>query len=221
MPSRGILVKTMEIIPNFAVFEGGDGSGTTSQLSLLKEHFGRIQSPVFSPTFEPTDGVIGKLLRSALKGEISLKPETMARLFAADRGEHLYGQGGVVERCAEGELVVCDRYILSSLVYQGIECGDEIPMALNTPFPAPELLLFFDIDPEIALERLKSRSSLEIYESPEFQAKVRQKYLSLLGIYRDAGVRITIIDAAKSQQEVFALVWSALAEMPILKQESR
>ena len=207
----------MKIIPNFAVFEGGDGSGTTSQLSLLKERFSKIQNPVFSPTFEPTDGPVGKLLRSALKREISLKPETMARLFAADRGEHIYGSGGVAERCAGGELVVCDRYVLSSLVYQGIECGDELPMALNSPFPAPELLVFFDIDPEIALERIKSRSSLEIYEYPEFQAKVRKKYLSLLGMYRDAGVRVTIIDAAKSPQEVFTLVWSALSEMPILK----
>ena len=122
-----------------------------------------------------------------------------------------------MERCVRGELVVCDRYVLSSLVYQGIECGDEIPMALNAPFPAPELLLFFDIDPEIALGRLKSRSSLEIYEYPEFQAKVRKKYLSLLGMYRDAGVNVIIVDAAQSQQEVFSRVWSEIAKMPILR----
>ncbi|MCL2066101.1 MAG: dTMP kinase [Treponema sp.] len=208
----------MKLIPNFVVLEGGDGSGTTSQISLLKDHFEKIPNPAFFPTFEPTDGQIGRLIRAALKKEIFLKPDTMAMLFTADRNEHLYSQNGIIERCTRGELVVCDRYVLSSLVYQGIECGDEVPLALNSRFPAPELLLYFDLEPAIAFERLKSRQSHEIYEYPEFQAKVREKYLALLGIYRESGARIEVIDASKTQQEVFSRVWSALSKMPIFKQ---
>jgi dTMP kinase len=207
----------MKIIPNFAVFEGSDGSGTTSQLSLLKERFKKAAAPVFYPTFEPTPGPVGKLIRCALKKEIAVQPETLAFLFAADRNEHLYGPDGVVERCNRGELVVCDRYVLSSLVYQGIECGDEVPSVLNASFPAPELLLFFDLDPEIALERLQNRPTIEIFEYPEFQVKVRQKYVSLLGKYREAGVRVEVIDASKSPDEVSGQVWSALSNMPIIK----
>ena len=112
-----IFVRLMDIIHNFAVFEGGDGSGTTSQLSLLKERFKSIQKPVFFPTFEPTEGHIGKLIRAALKKEITLKPHTMAMLFAADRSEHLYGHDGLLAHAGSGELVVSDRYVLSSLVY--------------------------------------------------------------------------------------------------------
>ena len=172
-----------EIIRNFAVFEGGDGSGTTTQLSLLERRFRSRDSSglMLHPTWEPTDGPVGVLIRSALKKEITLHPLTLARLFAADRAEHLYGPGGIIERSGRGELVVSDRYTLSSLVYQGIECGDEPPQVLNAPFPAPELLLFFDIDPQTACERLKNRPALELYEHLEFQRKVREKYLSLIG----------------------------------------
>jgi len=208
----------MEILGNFAVFEGGDGSGTSTQLALLGQKFAArpAQSPSFFPTAEPAEGPIGRLIRSALKNNPVLQPDTLARLFAADRGEHLYAANGIVERCKRGELVVCDRYVLSSLVYQGIECGEELPHSLNEDFPAPELLLFFDIDPQIAQERLQNRPSLEIYEHLEFQMKVRKRYHALLDGYRQAGVRVEVIDAAQSVEKVTAEVWSHLSKMPIL-----
>jgi dTMP kinase len=209
----------VEILGNFAVFEGGDGSGTSTQLALLKDKFAarRRKPPPFFPTAEPAEGPIGRIIRSALKNNPVLQPDTLARLFAADRGEHLYASDGIVERCKRGELVICDRYVLSSLVYQGIECGEDLPRSLNSAFPAPELLLFFDIDPQIAQERLHSRPSLEIYEHLEFQKKVRKHYHALLGEYRDAGVRVEIIDAAQSVEKAAAEVWSYVSQMPILR----
>ena len=204
----------MDIIPNFVVFEGGDGSGTTTQLSLLTNRFKNIQKPVFFPAFEPTDMPTGKLIRAALKKEITFKPETLCFLFASDRNEHLYGQNGIVERCARGELVVCDRFVLSSLVYQGIECGYDLPNALNSRFPAPEITFFFDVKPETALERLKNRESIELYEYLDFQEKVREKYISLIEKYGKT-LRIEIIDASKSEQEVADQVWSIISGMPI------
>jgi len=208
----------MEILANFAVFEGGDGSGTSTQLALLGEQYARFRphGPAFFPTAEPTSGAIGRIIRSALKNDPPLYPDTLARLFAADRGEHLYASNGIVERCKRGELVVCDRYVPSSLVYQGIECGESLPRSLNSPFPAPELLLFFDLDPNIALERLGSRPSLEIYERLEFQHKVRERYHALLGEYRGGGVRVEIIDASQSVEKVAGEVWRQVSKMPIL-----
>jgi len=205
----------MDIIANFAVFEGGDGSGTTTQISLLAERLKKNKKPPFFPTFEPTDGQIGRIIRSALKGEIPLNQQTIAMLFAADRNEHLNSKDGIISRCKRGELVVSDRYALSSIVYQGIECGDELPLFLNTRFPAPEITFFFDIDPVIALGRMKKRTSLEIYEYREFQEKVREKYKSFIEIYRNAGARVEIIDASKSEQDVADQVWSIICEMPI------
>jgi dTMP kinase len=209
----------MEIISNFVVFEGLDGSGTSTQLALLKDNFAKrgFNSPAFTATFEPTGGTIGVLIRSVLKKDLVLRPDTLARLFAADRGEHLYAEGGIIERCRRGELVICDRYTLSSLVYQGIECGIELPRGLNSSFPAPELLLFFDIDPKIAQERLAGRPSLEIFEHIEFQEKVRRQYHALFDEYRQAGVRLEIIDASQSVEKVAEDVWKEIAKMPIIK----
>jgi len=205
----------MEIIPNFVVFEGGDGSGTTTQLSLLSERLKNMGKPVFFPTFEPTDGQIGKLIRSSLKKDLILKPQTLAMLFAADRNEHLNGQDGILAHVNRGELVVSDRFVLSSLVYQGIECGNELPNILNSRFAAPELTIFLDVDPKIAINRMSKRGSLEIYEYLEFQEKVRQKYKSAVDDYRKNGARVEVIDSSKTIEEVADQVWSILLGLPI------
>jgi len=207
----------MEFIPNFAVFEGGDGSGTTTQLSILTERFKNTAKPVFFPTFEPTNEKTGLLIRSALKNEIKIRAETLCYLFAADRNEHLYGADGIITRAKRNELVLSDRYVLSSFVYQGIECGDELPQALNSRFPVPELTIFLDITPEIALERIKNRSSREIYETLDFQKRVREKYMDLLKKYDRASGKVEIIDASGHVQEVADKVWSVITQMPILK----
>jgi len=211
----------MEKLSNFVVFEGLDGSGTSTQLSLLEQKLAdpAFNGRAFKTSFEPTDGAIGKLIRSVLKKELKIRADTLARLFSADRSEHLYAPGGIIERCKRGELVVCDRYTLSSLVYQGIECGMELPRSLNSSFPVPELLLFFDIDPNLAQKRMANRTSLEIFEHIEFQEKVRNQYHSLLNEYREAGVRVEIIDASQSVENVAQSVWSAIAKMPIIKAE--
>jgi dTMP kinase len=205
----------MEIIPNFVVFEGGDGSGTTTQLSMLTERLKKSKNPVFFPTFEPTDGQIGKIIRSALKKDIFFQPQTLAMLFAADRNEHLNGIDGIFSHIKHGELVVSDRYVLSSIVYQGIECGTALPTALNSIFGVPELTFFFDIDPKIAISRMSKRGFSEIYEYLEFQEKVRQKYLSAVENYRNNGARVEIIDSSKTITEVADQVWSIISEMPI------
>jgi dTMP kinase len=207
----------MKILSNFAVFEGLDGSGTTTQLGLLKDRFDREERtlPILYNTFEPTEGNIGKLVRMALGSEIPLLPSTIAMLFAADRNEHLYGPGGIAERCGRGELVVSDRYVLSSLVYQGITCGEEYPAMLNRDFPAPETLLFFDIDGETAQKRMENRPVKEIYETPDFQRQVRSRYLKLLPVLEAGGVRVITINAAMERGKVAEEVWRALEKMPI------
>jgi dTMP kinase len=158
---------------------------------------------------------VGALIREALGGRLTLRPETLARLFSADRGEHLFGSDGIVERCDRGELVVCDRYVLSSLVYQSITCGEELPLLLNRDFPYPELLLYFDLDPDIAVKRLENRREREIFEYRDFQVKVRERYRDLLPRYALGGTRIVTLDASGSPEKVAEDLWSALKEMPI------
>jgi dTMP kinase len=209
----------MEVLSNFVVFEGGDGSGTTTQLEMLRRRFSAPASSLarFWSTFEPTDGPIGRLIRSGLRAETSLLPDTMAYLFSADRNEHLHAKGGIIEHAANGELVISDRYVLSSLVYQGIVCGDSLPKLLNNDFPAPELLFFFDIDPQIALKRMENRPVQEIYEYLDFQIMVQQRYKTLLPYYADNGAKVAVIDASKPAEAVAEEVWTELQKMPIFK----
>ncbi|MDR0411752.1 MAG: dTMP kinase [Treponema sp.] len=182
-------IDKMEIIKRFVVFEGGDGSGTSTQIELLRG------KPGIWTTCEPTDGPIGRIIRSTLRGETALRPETLALLFTADRTEHLFAKNGVIDHCNRGEIVVSDRYTLSSLVYQGILCGD-LPSVLNKNFPLPELLFLFDIDPRIAARRIENRSAREIYEYFEFQERVRERYKTLAPQWRQEGVRVAVIDAS-------------------------
>ncbi|MDR0630262.1 MAG: dTMP kinase [Treponema sp.] len=208
----------MMILKNFAVFEGGDGSGTTTQLALLQNRFTTLPAlPHVYATWEPTDGPIGRLLRSALKGETPLQRETLAILFAADRNEHVYAPGGIWERSTQGELVISDRYVLSSLVYQGIDCGEALVRGLNDRFPLPEVLFFFDIDSNEAITRMEGRQVKEIYEYLDFQIQVRERYRSLLPWYAKEGVRVEIIDASQEPQAVAEEIWRALKNMPIVR----
>jgi len=214
----------MEILNNFVVFEGIDGSGTTTQLNLLSDFFrdkrNKLSLPIMHKTFEPTDSSIGKLIRSVLKKETVIRSETIAMLFAADRNEHLYETDGIVDRCKRGEIVVSDRYTLSSLVYQGILCGNTLPARLNEEFPYPELIVFFDLAPEIAAERRSGRDGMnspEIYEYLDFQVQVRRQYKALLPTLLEKGVMIETINAAPPPDEVAAEVWRIIQNLPIMK----
>ncbi|MDR2392539.1 MAG: dTMP kinase [Treponema sp.] len=209
----------MMILKNFVVFEGVDGSGTTTQLALLRNRFSSSVSalPPLYATWEPTDGPVGQLLRSALKGDIPFQRETLATLFAADRNEHVYAPKGIWDRSSRGELVISVRYVLSSLVYQGIDCGEELPRRLNERFPLPELLFFFDIASERAISRIEGRQVKDIYEYLEFQIQVRERYRSLLPWYIEKGVQVEIVDASQEPQAVAEDIWRALKNLSILR----
>lgn len=201
---------------NFVVLEGGDGTGTSTQLAILRSRLSASGPASGSEVcFEPTDGPIGAIIRSALKGETQLHPDTVARLFAADRGEHVFGRGGVAERASAGTLVVSDRYVPSSLVYQGMTCGEELPAALNAPFPVPELLFYFEIDPETAMHRISGRASRDEFEVLETQRVVKARYDRIIPAYCGEGTRLVRVDASLSIEAVSDFVWSELRKLPI------
>ena len=213
------------ILKNFAIIEGCDGSGTTTQVKLLED---KLKSKEYQKTAdglisyfitcEPTQGPIGTLIRRILKGEIAIEKQTLARLFSADRAEHLYGLGGIVTRCKQGELVVSDRYTPSSLVYQGLECGKELPKALNADFPYPEFLIYLDLDSETAMGRIgKREEQQEIYDYLGFQTRVRDAYLELLPSYEKAGVRVIKLDGTKEPSELADEIWREISKMSIMK----
>lgn len=204
---------TDELKKRFIVIEGIDGAGTTTQLRFLAENL-RARGYRCITTAEPTEQPIGRLIRAILSGEIHAAPSTVAYLFASDRNEHIYGSDGILENANSGSIVVSDRYALSSLAYQGLTCGEELPLRLNGAFPAPGLTLLFDIDPQVAIARIHDRPRKEIYETLEFQIRVREMYHKMADRLRAQGWNIVHIEAntdiATVQQEIRSKVFSFL-----------
>ena len=190
------------ILKNFIVFEGIDGAGTSTQIKKICEK----NPQKFFQTAEPTSLETGKFLRRMLGGEFSVDEKTNSFLFAADRAEHLYGKNGIIEQINNGKTVISDRYLFSSLAYQSISCGEELPKLLNSTFPLPEILFFFEIDPEISLKRVDSRNEKkEIYEKIETQKKIALEYEKIISEYENnpsCTMKIIRIDATKSIEEI-------------------
>jgi dTMP kinase len=201
------------ILRRFVVFEGLDGAGTTTQLRILENSL-KKRGVAHWLSAEPTDLPTGRLIRQILRGEVKTRPETLARLYAADRHEHLYGPDGIVERLGRGELVVCDRYIFSSLAYQGVSCDPELPRLLNAAFPLPELLIFFDLPSSVSMGRVSKRQSeREIFETEDFQERVRKAYEESIAEFEGSGMRILRVDASMSVEAVTGQIALALTSL--------
>ncbi len=157
----------------FIVVEGLDGSGKTTQAKLLAEKFSKSHRALY--TFEPSDGRIGTFIRNGcLYEEERLHVEVEALMFAADRIEHV--EHVIKPALADGRMVVSDRYVYSSLAYQG-SAGLNLSWvkALNKHALEPDFAVFIDVSPETVLKRLKRRKS--VMETLETQRQVREIYL--------------------------------------------
>jgi len=177
----------------FICIEGLDGCGKTTQAKLLVRKLSNNYNAIY--TAEPTQGKIGAFIRDCcLYGEKRLSSEVEALLFAADRIEHVKNE--ILPALKEKKIVVSDRYVYSSLAYQGatglcIEWIEKLNMyALN-----PDLAIFIDVDPRTTIERLKSRKS--VMEKFEIQQEVRKIYLKFVG-----QGKLTRIDGNNSRNKV-------------------
>ena len=191
----------------FITLEGPEGSGKSSAINkvyvrLIYEGYEIIC------TREPGGTPISEQIRNVILNQenTSMDIRTEALLFAASRRQHLKEK--VWPALEKGKLVFCDRYLDSSLAYQGHARGlgiDEV-LSINlfaTENTFPHLTLLFDIDPKIGLERIAANNAREVNrldkEKLEFHNKVREGYLILAKRYPE---RIVIIDASKSMEEV-------------------
>ena len=197
----------------FIVLEGIDGAGTTSQRErLLGWLSGRgIKAHA---TAEPSTGPIGKLIRSFLSAAAApLEPRAMALLFAADRRDHL--QREIEPLIAQGTVVLCDRYVLSSLAYQTVAgVPREVVAQANAEIRRPDLTLFFSLPVAVAAQRRAERASeVEIYDADSFQGRVAAAYEREAQTLRAAGEPIAFIDAGGTREEVEAALRAALTPL--------
>ncbi len=178
----------------FIVLEGIDGSGKTTQAKLLASELEKSYHAVY--TAEPSENRIGLFIRNAcLYEEKRLLPDVEALLFAADRVEHVENE--IKPALEEGRLVICDRYIHSSLAYQGsANLSLAWIKAINKDALKPDLAVFIDVSPETVLKRLERRKS--VMENLDTQRRVREIYLSFV----EKGELIRI-DGENPQSQVF------------------
>lgn len=201
----------MELLKNFVAFEGIDGSGKSTIIYRLCE---KLDEEKFFFTAEPTDNAVGRLLRRALRGEELLCERTMAHLFASDRAEHLYGKEGILQKLNEGKTVISDRYLFSSLAYQGEMAGKSLTKKLNEDFPLPEFTLYFKIDVKSALSRLaESGAKLELYEKEKDLSRVSLAYEKVLLAYEKAGGKVKIVNAEQNLRTVVDEVLSFITRI--------
>lgn len=195
----------------FIVFEGGEGSGKSTILEMIYNWM--IENNIDCiKTREPGGIKIAEQIRSVIldKDNTEMDGRCEALLYAAARRQHLVER--VIPALESGKVVLCDRFLDSSLAYQGHARGlgiDEIyeinKFAIDGYFP--DLSLFFDLDPEIGLERINRNKDREVnrldLEKMDFHNKVREGYNILLQRGNNNMIKI---DASKSINEVFESV---------------
>ncbi|AGM24596.1 dTMP kinase [Spiroplasma chrysopicola] len=196
----------------FITLEGIDGSGKTTIAKLLRE---KLRSEGYNVvlTREPGGDEIAEQIREIIlsKKNEKMDPWTEALLYIAARCQHV--SQDILPALKEGAIVICDRFMDSTSAYQGYARGlgirtlDEIQsMVLGTT--KPDLTLFFDIEPKVALNRMQERSEDEMnrldLEKSTFHEKVYEGYQVLISEHSE---RIKVIDADKSINEVLEQVY--------------
>jgi dTMP kinase len=190
------------------VLEGIDGAGTTTQAQRLQKHFGeRVHV-----TREPSDGPVGLLIRSILRGEHQpFDHAALALLFAADRLDHLRRE--IEPQLEKGVHVLSDRYVISSLVYQSLFVDPEYVHNINKFARAADLTLLLAVPVQVALDRRQTRGMPdELFDPIDHQRKVAAEYAREAERLR-THENIKIIDGTRAADEVFA---AARAEMEAL-----
>lgn len=206
----------------FIVLEGLDGAGTTTQAERLAAALRAEGHPVLT-TREPSDGPVGVLIRQALTGRLvlpggagPLAQETLALLYAADRTDHLKAR--VLPALEAGQIVISDRYVLSSLAYQGASLSMAWVEAANGYAVAPDLTLFVQVSPEVAARRRAARGGArELFEEDALQRKIARQYEAAIR-RREGQEKIVRVDGEQPPEAVTA---AALAEIRALLSRKR
>jgi len=201
------------------VLEGVDGSGTTTQAEQLKAAFASRNIPVHV-TAQPSSGPVGMLIRQILSRRIvsidGAAPgwATMSLLFAGDRQD--LQENEIDPNLENGVNVICDRYVYSSVIYQGLSANREDAaqwiLEINKHIRTPDLVIYLKISPDEASRRRRARSDkTEIFDDDDFQRKLIESYDRLDETFTD--LRIVTLDAQQSIDEIAKQTWDAVEKL--------
>lgn len=193
----------------FIVFEGGEGSGKSSIAQMVVDYLNDNDIPsILTQDPNKTLPATKQLREFILNSDYEIDKFTETLLFGAARNELI--KNVIEPALSEGKIVICDRFLLSNLVYQSTNGVDiqkiEKLNSLIIPYNLyPNLNIFFDIEPQIGLDRISKNSDREVNnydeKSLDYHNKIRERYLELVNdLYYYESV---VIDASKSLEEVF------------------
>jgi len=200
----------------FLVIEGPDGTGTTTQAHALADWFAERGEPAHV-TQQPSPLPIGRLIRERLRARTE-DPElaewrSLALLFAADRLDHVAQE--IEPKLAEGVHVLCDRYLLSSLVYQGLHVADAWVFDINRHARRPDVTLVLSLSIDEAWARQEARHGRkEIYDDRQMQEEVHRRYARLVA--RAGGI---VVDGSGTVAEVTHRLVDAIVDGNVLDGE--
>ncbi|CAM4403664.1 dTMP kinase [Saccharibacillus endophyticus] len=211
----------MEHSGKFIVLEGPDGSGKTTQIARIETYL-RERGADFISTREPGGVQVAEKIRSViLDVDNAMSGLTECLLYAAARREHLMQK--VIPALEQGKIVICDRYVMSSLSYQGYgrELGEAVldinKRAINVDGVEywPSMNIYLDVTPEVGLQRIHAKhAGREInrldLEAEDFHRRVREGYLKLMAEYEG---QFTMIDASRNEEAVFADIKGVLEKL--------
>ncbi|AGM99978.1 thymidylate kinase [Salinarchaeum sp. Harcht-Bsk1] len=186
----------------FVAFEGLDGAGTTTQARRAAAFVADETDRSPARSAEPTDGPVGTQIRRCLEGEIEFDPETLALLFAADRLDHLHRE--IEPRLEAGDVVLVDRYSLSSFAYQRADGVDaDWLRTINARARPPDVTVFLDVPPAVCVERITADGrGADRFERVETLEAVDAAYREAIDAEREAGNDVRVVDGTQSENAV-------------------
>lgn len=201
----------------FITFEGGEGCGKTTHIEHMVARL-RGQGRTVTLAREPGGTDIGERIRHILqysKASLSMTPETELLLFCASRAQLV--REVIRPAVNRGDIVVCDRFLDSTTVYQGVARKlDPKAVARMNAFAVddclPDLTLLIDLDPRIGLERVRGRELFDRMENQaiEFYERVRRGYLELA---KREPKRVKVIDGSQSIEAVGEQIWQRVCDV--------
>ncbi|MDO5702011.1 MAG: dTMP kinase [Lachnospiraceae bacterium] len=194
----------------FIAFEGIDGSGKGTQISLMMQ---RLEAEGYSAyrTAEPNDSPMGDLIHQIMIGRIKTTPDVIAALFVADRLDHLQNDtNGILKYIRSGVNVIADRYYFSSYAYQSVDLPMDWIIEANRPAAEilrPDVTVFLDVDPEISMGRIEKRNmTRELFERADRLKSTRERYFEAFEKLKDSE-RVMVVDGYREAEVIAEEIW--------------
>lgn len=205
----------------FIVLEGPDGSGKTTQIGKIEAYL-RERGADFISTREPGGVRVAEQIRSVILGvDNAMSGLTECLLYAAARREHLLQK--VIPALEAGKIVICDRYVMSSLSYQGYgrDLGEAV-LDINKRAISvdgfeywPDMNIYLDVTPEVGLRRIHAKTDdreinrLDL-EAEDFHREVCEGYRQLIQKYKEQFIKV---DASQNEEDVFTDIKGVLENL--------